>query len=334
VAQLVQQFMHVAEQQGLDLNDRGASQEAIQQCVLTAFIDQLAKRRDAGTLRCDLVHGRRGELERESAVRQSPLFVAAEINEIEHAKQELTVRLRLATAVDEAWLHALFPEAFSERTEVAFDASGKRVVANRVKWFRDLVLAVKRGETPPAEEAATLLAREVMQGRLTLKQWTPAIDQWIFRLNNLAQWCPELRLPAIGDEDRRFLLQQICLGSYSAKDIRDQPVWPWLKDWLSPGQEALIDQYAPAHLTLPNGRRGRIRYAPDAPPLLSARIQDLYDLHRTPTVAMDRQLLLVEVLGPNQRPLQVTQDLAGFWQNTYPELKRALQKRYPKHEWR
>lgn len=334
VSRLLQQFLHVAEQQGLHLNGHGASQEAIQQCVLTAFIDQLAKRRDAGTLRCDLVHGRRGELARDSAVRQSSMFVASEINEIEHAKQELTVQLRLATAVEETWLQALFPEAFSERTEVAFDASGKRVVAQQVRLFRDLILTVKRGETPPEEEAAALLAHEVMRGRLPLKQWTPAVEQWICRLNNLAKWCPELGLPSIDDPDRLFLLQQICLGSYSAKDIRDRPVWPWLKDWLSAGQEALMDQYVPAHITLPNARRGRVRYAVDAPPVLSARIQDLYDLNRTPAVAMDRQPLIVEVLGPNQRPLQVTQDLAGFWQTTYPELKKNLQKRYPKHEWR
>ncbi len=334
VGRLLQQFLHVAEQQGLDIQERGASQEAIQQCVLTAFIDQLARRRDEGTLRCDLVHGRRGELARESAVRQCTLFVAAEIDEIEHTKQELTVRLRLATAVDEAWLEGLFPDAFTERTEVAFDASGKRVVANRLKLFRDLVLTVKRGETPPEEEAAGLLAREIVSGRFTLKQWTPAVEQWIFRLNRLAEWCPELGLPVMDDADRTFLLEQICLGSYSAKEIKDKAVWPALKDWLSPGQEALVDQYAPEHLRLPNGRRGRIRYAAHGPPVLSARVQDLYDLNRTPTVAMDRQPLLVEVLGPNQRPLQMTQDLSGFWQTTYPELKKALQKRYPKHEWR
>jgi ATP-dependent helicase HrpB len=138
----------------------------------------------------------------------------------------------------------------------------------------------------------------------------------------------------IGVEDRLFLLQQICLGCYSAKDIRDQPVWPWLKAWLSAGQEALMDQYAPAHLILPNGRRGHIHYALDTPPVLSARIQDLYDLDQMPMVAMGRQPLTVAVLGPNQRPLQITQDLAGFWQTTYPELKQTLQKRYPKHEWR
>jgi ATP-dependent helicase HrpB len=262
------------------------------------------------------------------------LLVAAEINEIELAQRELTVRLQLATAVEETWLEVLFPDVFTERTEVVFDASGKRVVANRLRLFRDLVLAVKRGEAPPEEEAAALLAHEIMNGRLTLKQWTPVVEQWICRLNRLAAWCPELNLPVLGDEDRLFLLQQICLGCYCAKDIRDRPVWPWLKAWLSAGQEALMDQYAPSHLILPNGRRGHIRYAADTPPVLSARIQDLYDLDQIPVIAMGRQPLTVEVLGPNQRPLQVTQDLAGFWRTTYPELKKTLQKRYPKHEWR
>jgi ATP-dependent helicase HrpB len=78
----------------------------------------------------------------------------------------------------------------------------------------------------------------------------------------------------------------------------------------------------------------RIRYAADAAPILSARIQDLYDLTQTPTIAMGRMPLVVEILAPNQRPVQVTQDLAGFWTTAYPALKKALQKRYPKHEWR
>ena len=78
----------------------------------------------------------------------------------------------------------------------------------------------------------------------------------------------------------------------------------------------------------------RIRYAADASPVLSARIQDLYGLTQTPTIAMGRIPLVVEILAPNQRPVQVTQDLAGFWATTYPTLKKTLQKRYPKHEWR
>jgi ATP-dependent helicase HrpB len=242
--------------------------------------------------------------------------------------------LRLATAVEEAWLQELFPQACSERREVTFDATGKRVVMQQLRLFQDLVLHSKLAGTPPEEDAAALLAHEVQAGRFTLKQWTPAVEQWIARLNGLARWCPELGLPPIDDEARRFLLQQICLGSFSARDLVDKPVWPVLKAWLAPGQEAVLDAHAPERLQLPGGRRARLRYAADTPPVLSARIQDLYGLTQTPAIAMGRQPLVVEILAPNERPVQVTTDLAGFWATTYPTLKKALQKRYPKHEWR
>jgi ATP-dependent helicase HrpB len=334
VTPLFEQFLRVAEQQGLTLNDRGADQDAIRKCILTAFIDQLALRRDQGTLRCDLVHARRGELARESAVRHSPLFVASEIDEIEHAHQDLTVILRLATAVETEWLAELYPDELTDRTDVTFDATGKRVAARQVTLFRDLVLQSKLAGQPPAEEAAALLAREVLAGRFKLKHWTPDVEQWICRLNGLARWCPDLGLPPIGDAERLFLTQQICLGCYSARDIVNRPVWPVLKAWVGPGQEALIDQYAPERLQLPSGHRARICYAKEAPPTLSARIQDLYGLQETPSIAMGQQPLRIEILAPNQRPVQVTTDLASFWETTYPELKQQLQKRYPKHEWR
>jgi ATP-dependent helicase HrpB len=334
VTALAQQFLRVAEEQGLDINERAVDQATLRKCIFMAFSDQLARRRDEGTLRCDLVHGRRGELARDSVVRHSRLFVAAEIDEVEHSHGELTVLLRLVTAVEEAWLEELFPKEVTERTEVTFDATGKRVVSEQVKCFRDLVLSTKRGGTPPEEAAAALLAREVLAGRFTLKHWTPAVEQWMYRLNGLARWCPELGLPTIDDADRFFLVQQICLGSYSAREIVDAPVWPVLKSWLSPGQEALIDQHAPERFNLPGGRQVRLRYTADGPPVLAATIQDLYDLQHTPTIAMGRQALTVEILAPNQRPVQVTQDLAGFWQTTYPEVKKMLQKRYPKHAWR
>ncbi|MBM3222522.1 MAG: ATP-dependent helicase HrpB [Candidatus Tectomicrobia bacterium] len=334
VTPLYEQFLRVATEQGLTINERGASQESIRQCILTAFIDQFALRRDAGTLHCDLVHGRRGELARDSVVRRSRLIVAAEIDEVEHSQGELQVLLRLATAVEESWLASLFPAACHERVEVTFDAASKRVVSKHCQCFRDLVLRTKLAGTPPAETAADLLARAVLAGRITLKQWTPAIEQWICRLNTLVRCCPELGLPGIAEAERLLLLQQLCLGSVSARDIEDQPVWPVLKHWLTPAQEALLEAYVPERVPLPSGRSARVRYDAETPPVLSARIQDLYGLEHTPSIALGQIALVIEILAPNQRPVQVTQDLTGFWRQTYPTLKKALQKRYPKHEWR
>ena len=175
-----------------------APEEALQKCILIGFSDRVARRLDAGTLRCELVHGRRGVLARESVVHHSPLLVAAEVREVEGAEKSVNTLLSLATAIEPDWLHELFPEDFTRgQAQVFYDAAAKRVCAEEQVRFRDLALSSKRLDPPPAEAAARLLAEEVIQGRLTLKQWDHSVDQWILRLNRLSQWCPELELPPI-----------------------------------------------------------------------------------------------------------------------------------------
>jgi ATP-dependent helicase HrpB len=330
----LESILRIARSELLPVNDIPAPDEAVQRCVLVGFIDQLARRLDGGTLRCDVVHRRRGTLDTDSVVRDAPLFVASEIREIQDSRGEVTVRLGLATAVEESWLQALFPQDFAEDTLVAFDEAGKRVVAETQRRFRDLVLVRKAGGSPSPDAAAELLAAAVVDGRLPLKQWTDAVDQWILRLNCLHQWMPELQLPSLTAEDRRFLITQICHGCYSAKEIRDRPVWPVLKAWIHPGQQALLDRFVPERLDLPGGRRAKIRYQADGPPQIAARIQDLYDVTGSLTIAQGRVRVVIQILGPNHRPVQVTENLAGFWTDTYPQLKKEFRRRYPRHEWR
>ncbi len=328
------QFIRLARQAGLPIEEARPHESAVRRCVLAGFVDQLAVRRDQGTLRCEVVHGRRGHLSKESRCRDASLFVAAEVHEIERGKGPLQVELSLATEVEEAWLVDLYPEDFHEADEVAMEADGRRVVARRVRRFRDLVLEEKPLPAPPPEEACRLLATEVAEGRLILPNWNDAVEQWILRLNALSRWCPELELHPIGPEDRLFLFQQLCEGAVRYRDVKDRPVWPVLKGWLGPGQAALVDRYAPERLKLPCGLRARIRYAEDGPPTLSARIQDLYDVKDSLRIAMGRVALRIEVLAPNRRPVQITESLETFWEETYPVLKKELRRKYPKHEWR
>ncbi len=330
IGPLWEQFLRIAEREGLSVEEKPAGREAIQKCVLTGFADHLARRLDAGTLRCALVHGRKGTLARESVV-SAPLLVATEITEVEG--RELNVLLSGATAVREEWLRELFAEDVCETESVVYDATMRRVFVERQKRFRDLVLESERNDKPPLSEAARILAAEVMAGRLVLNEWTEAVEQWMVRVNCLRQWMPELGLPAITGDDRAALIEQICHGAVSYKEIKDRPVWPVVKAWLSPQQQAWVDQYAPERLELPGGRRARITYATDGPPRLAARIQDLYGVQEL-SVAQRRVPLLIEILAPNQRPVQVTQNLANFWKETYPRLKQELQRKYPKHEWR
>ncbi len=316
---------------------------SIQKCVLVGFSDQLARRLDEGTLRCQLVGNRRGVLARESAVGKAKLLVAAEVREIQKGGQdELATLLTLATAIEEDWLRELFPADFSETEEVFYDDTVRRVLVRRQRRFRDLALAEKEADDPPAEQAAALLATEILSGRCPLKNWDAAVEQWIARLNSLAVWMPELGLPPITPDDRRALMEQLCYGSTTYKAIKDRAVWPTLKSWLSPQQQTWIETYSPERIelvTTRGPRKVKLTYSedpssPSTPPILAARIQELYDITGGLKVAAGRIPVTIQVLAPNHRPIQVTQDLANFWRESYPKHKQELQRKYPRHEWR
>ncbi len=331
-ATLTDQFLRIARDEGLDLIDRATTDDALQRCVLAGFPDMVAMRLDQGTLRCALVHGRRGVLARESVV-GAPLLVASEVREVA-IRGEVETLLTLATAIREEWLRELFPEAFRETAEVFFDHTLRRVLAKRQTRFHDLVLRSEQTDKVPAEQAAVLLAREVAAGRCPLKNWDNAVDQWILRLNQLAEWYPEFELPRLGDDDRQLLVEQICLGATSYKEIKERPVWPTVKSWLSDAQQDLLEKYAPERLELPNGRKAKILYDAKAQPTIATRIQDLYGVTGELRIAGNRVPLVIQVLAPNHRPIQITQNLATFWKDSYPKVKQELQRKYPRHEWR
>ena len=334
VGPLFEQFLEIARAEGLDVTDHRVDAAEIRKCVLAGFSDQLARRLDAGTLRCELVHGRRGVLARESAIQGAALFVAAEISEIGGRGGEVSVLLSLATAVEEAWLNELFPEDYGAFKGVVYDEAAKRVVARRERRFRDLVLEAKGSEEVPLNEAAALLTREVLAGRITIDAWDETIEQWIVRVNRLAEWFPELEVNPLTETGRATLVEQICYGETSARGVKQKEVMPVLRDWLTAEQLAVIDTYLPEKLTMANGRRSKLTYAKEGPPILSARIQELYGVEGKFTLGHGRVPVKIEVLAPNQRSLQVTDDLTSFWREMYPKIKTELSRRYPRHEWR
>ena len=184
------------------------------------------------------------------------------------------------------------------------------------------------------DEAALLLASEVVADRLALKNWDHDVEQWIVRVARLAEWCPELGIKAMTDANRLSVIQQICLGARSGKEIKDRPVMNAVKSSLSREQRALVDRHAPERVTLSNGKQQKITYEAAAQPFISMRIQELFGVTAPLVLAMGRVRVLVHILAPNQRPVQITNDLASFWKTGYPAAKKELQRRYPKHEWR
>jgi len=334
VGSLWQQFLDIAQREGLDTETDDGSDEALRQCILVGFSDRVARRLDTGTLRCELVHRRRGFLERASIVGDAVFLVAAEIREVQSARGEVTTHLSLATAVEPSWLRAMFADDVETTFEVGFDPGLRRVVGREREIFRDLELSVRQVEPPPVDLAAGVLAEEVLRGTVLLPNWNHGVEQWILRLNLLAKWCPELELPAIGEADRRHLIEQVCHGACSARQLRDREVRSVVMGWLSAGQRALLEEQVPERLRLANGRTPKVVYDAENPPHAALRIQELFGVDAVPSVALGRVPVLVHVLAPNMRPVQVTQDLKGFWREYYPRVKQELQRKYPKHEWR
>ena len=303
---------------------------AVMLALLEAFPDRLARLRPGGLDRGTLVGGRGVRLTR-SRVRGEPLFLAIDV---EDAGGDAEVRL--ASAVERAWLDREPLATANLRTteELVYHPSRRQVEARLQTRWMDLVL----DETPVAigdqAAAAALLAREAAtQIDRILPGPDTAAGAFLARIRWLATAVPDLGLPPVTTDALVTMLPDLSHGLRSLDELQSA-------DWLGALQAAVghdrvaeIERLAPTHITLPGGKRLKLAYEPGGPPVLAARIQELFGVGETPRIAGGRVPVVLHLLGPNHRPQQVTADLAGFWQNTYPQVKKELRRRYPKHAW-
>ena len=334
VARIFEQFLNLARAQGLTIDAPPAPDEAIAECILAGFADQVARRRSAGTHLCDMVHARRGLLVKESAATESRLLVATEIHEIGQSSGDVRIQLSMATAIDEGMLRKIFPDDFSDRRELCFDIMTHRVVEKKEKVFRDLTLESITRDITSSPEASTVLAQGIMEAELPLPTWNEESPAWIHRWQWLHRFHPELELPEWTEELHSMAFQQCCQGALSYREVKDRPAVPALETLLSPAQRAAFARLASTHYALPSGRKAPLRYQPNGDVILSATIQDLFGLASAPKLASGRVIVTVEILAPNRRPIQITRDLVSFWKEAYPKIKMELSRRYPKHEWK
>lgn len=307
----------------------GSPDERLRRAIAAAFLDRLCRRREPGSDRAVMVGGRGVRLARESAVRQAELFVAVELDDREGIRSEALVRR--ASAVEPAWLPE---ERTSHGTELCFDASRERVVAVRRTRFENLVLEEKEIPIPDRGEASALLAeRSAARLDRVLPQDDAEWEELVARLRFLHRHCPELELPAIDAPRFAELLSPLSIDARSFEELRGAPWRETLLGTLSHAQRTALGREAPAELEVPSGSRIRVDYSDPARPVLAARIQELFGLGETPRLARGRVPVLLHLLAPNGRPQQVTDDLASFWNRTYPEVRKELAGRYPKHAW-
>ncbi len=331
---LFEQLLGAARGAGLSGRDSYTGEAlftALRKAILAGFSDQLAKRDGVAARRYSLVHNRSGELRKDSPV-EAPLLVAAEIEE-RNLRGDVGVTLARATAVEEAWLEELFPGEVAQVRAPEFDPTQRCVLLKLRRTFRNLVLEERTCGEPTADEAAPLLAAEVVAGRLVLKEWGEAEERWIARVNFVAKHFPEYGVAPIGEEERKLIAAEVCYGAIGYKEVKDRPVMGHLKGWLGAGQEALLEKCAPERVDLPRQKTARLRYEADGKVYLSATVQQLYDAPGKLLLG-GRVPVIYEILAPSRRPVQVTSDLNAFWSGVYEEVKKQLKGRYPRHEWR
>jgi ATP-dependent helicase HrpB len=300
--------------------------EAVLRALLAAFPDRVVRRREPGSRRGVMVGGRGVRLAPSSGVTEPELFLGVEVD----ASQTETL-VRQASAVQRDWLA---PELVSTAIEVAFDPAGERVTARRRIRYDDLVLEETPAALPDDEQTATVLAGAAAQH---LERVLPPADSpaglFLTRVRCLRAWLPELDLPAFDEAELRALLPGLCHSRRSFADLRGGPWLEALQARLTHRQRQAVEREAPERLAVPSGSRLALRYEEGRPPVLAVRIQEVFGLRETPRVAAGRVPVLLHLLAPNYRPQQVTDDLASFWQNTYPQVRKELRARYPRHAW-
>ena len=301
---------------------------AVRKAALAGFADRLARRRSTGSDRAVMVGGLGVKLDASSRVREDELFVALAMVSGRRGERS-EGRVRIASAVQRKWIR----DRIRAESGVEFDTDGKRIIGVTRQRFRDLVLREKQGRIEDKAKAAELLALHAADDIDAALDINDEVCALVARIDFLRVVRADLELPAIDDSFFRSLLPTICAGHTSFAQLKKVKLVDHIRGALGWERSQQLDSLAPERVTVPSGSRIRLRYGEGDRPILPVRIQEMYSAKETPRIAGGRVPVLLHLLAPNMRPQQVTDDLASFWQNAYPEVRKELRRRYAKHDW-
>jgi ATP-dependent helicase HrpB len=303
-------------------------EDALLISVLAAFPDRVARRREASELQ--LAAGGPALLAPSSSVTANEFLVAVEA---EDRRDQKTPLVRIASGIEPEWLLDLFPERVRETALVEWNRAGERVESVSAIMFDQIAIETRRG-TPDPQAAGALLAAKAMEAGVARFADPEEIEAFLARVNFASQHGP---LPPLGPDGVEHALRSLASGLKSFAELeaaaRGGGLLKALERQLPPAGRRLLDEIAPERIRLARGRQARVHYQTGQPPSVASRLQDFFGMRETPAVARGAVPLVLLLLAPNQRPVQTTSDLAGFWQRLYPQVRKELARRYPKHAW-
>jgi ATP-dependent helicase HrpB len=317
--------------------------------ILTGYPDRVARRRASGpeanqsSAEVLLAGGGSGFVAPESVVRQAEFLVAVDAEERLDAGRGRSGRsggaalIRLASAIEPEWLLDLYADDITETTVVEWNAGAERVEVLGRLIYDGLVLDESRSVEARGEEVARVLAEAASAAGAQAFVEREAIDRFLARVEFMARAFPDKNFPALGEDEVAQSLKQLCEGKRSFAELREAAraggLLALLRRRLSGEQERLLAAMAPERVKLAGGRQARVNYEGAQSPWVASRLQDFFGMKEGPKLAGGRVAVVLHLLAPNGRPVQVTQDLAGFWTRHYPQARRELSRRYPRHAW-
>ncbi len=305
--------------------------ETIGELLVYAYPDRIARRRAEARDRYQLASGRGVVLPPADPLAASEFLVVAQLD-----AGRTEGRIFLAEPLALEALKANHPKLFRTADEIFWDDGGARVAAVRRLFLGRLIVEEKPLVDPAPEKLAAAMLEGVRRLGLEALPWNRESRQLQARIDCLRRHQPELDWPDLSDERLQTDLDWLApylSGISRAEQLRQLDLERILLDRLSWHQRQQLEREAPTSITVASGSKIRIEYRPGEPPVLSVRLQEMFGETATPAVCGGRIPLLLHLLSPARRPIQVTADLASFWQNSYPEVKKELKGRYPKHFW-
>ncbi len=327
-----------AERQLLRAVRRGAEapadpETALLQCLLSGFADRVARRRKAGAPDLILASGSAARLSPDSAVRSEEFLLAVDVEERSGRLGSSEASVRLASAIRSEWLLDRYESRLALTEEFVWNASAERVDRVSKLSFGAIVLDESRGAAAPGPAAARVLCDALLGVGAAEFLKSEALTMLVERLNLLALHFPAAGLSPLDDASIRTRLLELGQDITSFGELRKLDFVALLVSQLpGPAQRALDDE-TPLRVRLPGGRTAQVHYEASKPPWIESRLQDFFGMARGPALCRGRVPVTLHLLAPNARAVQVTTDLAGFWERHYPTIRRELMRRYPRHAW-
>lgn len=283
--------------------------------ALTGFPDRVARRRAGNQVLMS------NGVSAETADEPPPYEFMVALD-AEDRKEKPLPLIRMTARIEPEWLIDLFPDRVREQASVIWNRTAERVDAVSALLYDELVIQESRDPKPDAEAAAGLLAQKASEAGIGRFVDEEMLEEFLVRVD----------FAGLGHPDIALELQGLCSGLRSFSELKTEA-----KHFISMLEQKVdgrrLQRAAPLHVRLQGGRQTKIHYEKGKPPWIASRLQDFFGMRETPRIGADRTPLVIHLLAPNQRPVQTTTDLAGFWERLYPQVRRELMRRYPRHAW-